>query len=181
MASAISHPAAVLALRPWLGEAVAGPRAALLAAVCSVLPDVDVIGFWLGIPYGAPLGHRGLTHSIAFAFALAAAVTAIFFRRPPPRVTLFGFLFLCAASHGLFDAMTDGGLGVAFWAPFDDTRYFLPWRPIHVSPFGLGGFFGERGLRILGSEIVALWIPCLALGALGWAVRTSGRRRRDHA
>ncbi|HTO87268.1 MAG TPA: metal-dependent hydrolase [Thermoanaerobaculia bacterium] len=181
MASAISHPAAVLALRPWLGEAVSGPRAVVLAAVCSIAPDADAIGFWMGVPYDSPLGHRGLTHSIAFALAIAAAVVAIGFPRARPAVALFGFLFLCTASHGLFDAMTDGGLGVAFWAPFDNTRYFLPWRPIHVSPFSLTGFFGARGLEILGSEVVAIWIPCLALGALGWGVRASIRRSKSHA
>jgi len=181
MASALSHPAAVLALRPWLAEAVSGPRAALAAAFCSVIPDIDTIGFWMGVPYGAPLGHRGLTHSVAFALALATSVAAIGFPRARHRFGLFAFLFLCAASHGLFDAMTDGGLGVAFWAPFDNTRYFLPWRPIRVSPIGLTGFFGLRGLEILGSEIVAIWIPCLALGALGWAVRASNRRSKRHA
>ncbi len=181
MATAISHPAAVLALRPWLGEAVSTRRAALLAAVCSIAPDADAIGFWMGVPYGSPLGHRGLTHSVAFALALAAAAMAIGLPRARPRFALFGFFFLCAASHGLFDAMTDGGLGVAFWAPFDNTRYFLPWRPIHVSPFNLTGFFGARGLEILGSEIVAIWIPCLALGALGWVVRASNRRSKSHA
>jgi inner membrane protein len=181
MASAISHPAAVLALRPWLGEAVSGPRAVVLAAVCSIAPDADAIGFWMGIPYGSPLGHRGLTHSVAFALALAAAVVAMGFRRARPRFALFGLLFLCTASHGLFDAMTDGGLGVAFWAPFDNSRYFLPWRPIHVSPFGPAEFLGERGLKILGSEVVAIWIPCLALGTLGWVVRASNRRAKSHA
>jgi hypothetical protein len=30
------------------------------------------------------------------------------------------------ASHGMLDAMTDGGLGVAFFAPFDNARYFFP-------------------------------------------------------
>ncbi len=28
--------------------------------------------------------------------------------------------------------MTDGGLGVAFFSPFHTTRYFLPYRPIHL-------------------------------------------------
>jgi inner membrane protein len=181
MASAISHPAAVLALRPWLAEAITGPRAVLAAAFCSVSPDIDAIGFWMGVPYGSPLGHRGLTHSVAFGLVLAAAVVAIGFRRARPRFAIFGLLFLCAASHGLFDAMTDGGLGVAFWAPFDNTRYFLPWRPIRVSPIGLGGFFGARGLEIFGSEVVSIWIPCLALGALGRVVRASARRSKSHA
>lgn len=32
------------------------------------------------------------------------------------RFTLFGYLFLATASHGILDAMTNGGLGVAFCA-----------------------------------------------------------------
>src|SRR6267378_8050335 len=51
-----------------------------------------------------------------------------------PTPGLWRFFFLATASHGLLDAMTNGGLGVAFFAPFCDTRYFLPWQPIVVSP-----------------------------------------------
>ncbi|MGH9369288.1 MAG: metal-dependent hydrolase [Thermoanaerobaculia bacterium] len=180
MASAISHPAVLLALSPAFGAAGRGRRALLLGALCSVLPDIDALGFWLGIPYGAPLGHRGLTHSIAFAAALAAVLAALAFWRAPSRAAAFGFLFLSGASHGAFDAMTDGGLGVAFFAPFDDTRYFLPWRPIEVSPIGLGGFLSRRGLAILTTEALWIWLPCLALGGLRWAVRASTlRSNRD--
>lgn len=32
------------------------------AALLAVLPDLDVISFGLGIPYGAKLGHRGFSH-----------------------------------------------------------------------------------------------------------------------
>jgi hypothetical protein len=35
-------------------------------------------------------------------------------------------LFLATAGHGLLDAMTNGGLGLAFFSPFDNHRYFLP-------------------------------------------------------
>jgi inner membrane protein len=66
--------------------------------------------------------------------------------------------------------MTDGGLGIAFFSPFDLQRYFLPWRPIHVSPIGVGRFFGARGLRILWSETVWVWLPVLAIWALAKAV-----------
>ncbi len=49
------------------------------------------------------------------------------------------FLFVATISHGILDALTDGGLGVAFFAPFVNTRYFFPWTPIKVSPIGAGG------------------------------------------
>jgi inner membrane protein len=60
------------------------------------------------------------------------------------RFTLFTYLFLATASHGVLDAMTDGGLGVAFFSPFDNRRYFLPWRPIVVSPISIARFFSGR-------------------------------------
>ena len=77
--------------------------------------------------------------------------------------------------------MTDGGRGIALLAPFDWNRYFLPWRPIRVSPIGIGRFLGPRGLAILESELVAMWIPCAAVGALGLLVRGSARRSRGNA
>ena len=84
------------------------------------------------------------------------------------------FLFLATASHGVLDAMTSGGGGVAFFAPLHDERYFFPWRPILVSPMSIRRFFSERGVRIFASEIVWVWIPAavFALIALG---RRNGR------
>jgi len=73
------------------------------------------------------------------------------------------------------DAMTDGGLGVAFFAPFDNHRYFLPWTPIRVSPTGVGRFFTDRGLVVLQSEL--LWIGCCgAAGTFGLADRPAELR-----
>jgi inner membrane protein len=71
----------------------------------------------------------------------------------------------------LLDAMTDGGLGVAFFAPFSNTRYFLPWTPIRVSPIGVSRFFTERGLAVLKSEVVWIWIPAAVLALVGRGVR----------
>jgi inner membrane protein len=62
--------------------------------------------------------------------------------------------------------MTDGGLGIAFFAPFDNTRYFLPFRPIKVSPIGLS-FFSARGLDVIRSEL--LWV-CLPAAIIAGAV-----------
>ena len=167
MASVLSHPAVPLALAPALGPA----RVAVAAgAFLSVLPDADAIGFWMGVPYGAPLGHRGLTHS--FAFAAVLAVFALWLLRRTVHATralapglLFLYLFLCAASHGVLDGMTDGGLGVAYFAPFSNARYFLPWRPILVSPISIAGFVDARGLRVLASEAIWIWLPCAVFAA----------------
>lgn len=145
--------------------------------MCSVIPDLDVIGFDFGIRYGDFWGHRGFTHSIVFAALLAAAAVAIAFRSALPsigRFSLWLYFFLATASHGLLDAMTDGGLGVAFFAPFDNRRYFLPWTPIRVSPIGIGRFFTARGVAVIQTELLWIWIPVALLAASASIIR-----RRD--
>jgi inner membrane protein len=137
---------------------------------CSVLPDIDSIGFHMGVPYGALWGHRGMTHSLVFAALVAVFVAAMLQRRDRShpqnywKTTLL--LFAITASHGVLDAMTNGGLGVAFFSPFDTHRYFLPWRPILVSPIGVGGFFSAWGLRIMANEVLWIWCPTLIILAV---------------
>nr|WP_317191512.1 metal-dependent hydrolase [Hymenobacter negativus] len=95
-------------------------------------------------------------------------------QRPPAR-RLALLLFLATASHGLLDAMTTGGLGVAFFSPWHPERYFFPFRPIKVSPLSIRGFFGAKGLRVLASEALWVGLPCLLL--LGWQQLWTGQRR----
>lgn len=80
------------------------------------------------------------------------------------------YFALITASHGVFDAMTDGGLGIAFFSPFDTTRYFFPWRPLRVSPIG-PGFFSGRALVVLTSELRWIWLPSAVLALAAWAWR----------
>jgi len=123
----------------------------------AMLPDLDVIGFALGVRYGDPWGHRGAAHSLVMAAALGVAVTAIARRRGLPlgRTALFTVTVL--ASHGLLDTMTDGGLGCALLWPFSLTRYFAPWRPIPVAPIGLD-FLSSYGAIVSAIEL-ALFGP----------------------
>jgi inner membrane protein len=153
-----------------------------LGAVCATLPDLDVIAFPLGIPYEHMLGHRGLSHAPLCAAALAAVLVGIFFRHGVKGMgpgVLWLYLFAATASHGLLDAFTDGGLGVAFLAPFSDERFFFPFQPIAVSPIGLRRFLSGRGLEVLRSEIVWVWVPSILLAgaALGWRRRVAPRIR----
>ena len=166
MATIFSHAVAAVALGVVCGRKIPG-RAIFYGAVSSMVPDLDVLGFGLGIRYGDPFGHRGLTHSLFFAALWAAFVTLFFFLKPADRnrwPAIWLFLFLATASHGLLDAMTDGGLGVAFFAPFDNARFFLSWRPISVSPIG-ARFFSPRGLAVLTSEALWIWLPSLAIAS----------------
>jgi inner membrane protein len=73
--------------------------------------------------------------------------------------------------HGLLDAMTNGGKGVAFFSPFDMTRCFLPWRPILVSPIGVTRFFSPRGLAVLQGEFFWIWLPAVSLACCAYALR----------
>jgi inner membrane protein len=171
MPTIFSHPAAVLGLRPWLAVE---RRVAIAGAIASILPDGDAIGFAMGVPYGSTFGHRGFTHSLTFALLVAAIVTPLL--RPRRFVAAFAFLFVCTASHGLLDAMTSGGLGVAFFSPIVKTRYFLPWRPIRVSPIGPASI--ARLLPVLWSEVCWVWLPMIALAVIGRAAGFLSRGRR---
>ena len=165
MPTIISHPAVLLAFHPAFRKYQLPSTIWIAAAICSIVPDFDVIGFQFGIRYGDLLGHRGLTHSILFAFLLSAILTL--FIRQTQRFATFVFLFLCTLSHGILDAFTDGGLGIAFFSPFSNTRYFFPWRPLEVSPIGISGFLSGPALSVLMSEIKFIWIPCALIFLLG--------------
>ncbi len=168
MASLFTHVVAAGAL----GQAAAPERRSdrrfwYMAALVSVLPDADVIGFKLGVRYGDLWGHRGMTHSLLFAAILGLAAAARFKPAWKGEGRRLALVFtLITASHGLLDALTNGGLGMTFFAPFNRSRYFLPWRPILVSPIGAANFFNEYGRRVILSEIRWVWLPALAIGAL---------------
>jgi len=157
-------------------------RSAVTWSALSMLPDADVIGFSLGVRYADPWGHRGATHSFAFALIVGAVVGLIAGRfKPGPslprrssekgverrralRTGLFAAVVL--ATHPLLDTLTDGGLGCALFWPVDLTRYFAPWRPIQVAPIGLA-FLSSYGAIVAMSEIV-LFLPLFV-----FALRTS--------
>jgi inner membrane protein len=83
----------------------------------------------------------------------------------------FAFLLAATASHGLLDALTSGGLGVALLWPLSDARFFAPVRPIHVAPLGLHGL-RARGLALLVSEAIWVWAPAAVVAAaLAWRRR----------
>lgn len=145
----------------------------VLTAVSAMLPDIDVAGFAFGIHYSDMLGHRGITHSFMFALIVGCLATLTAFKQGAAGMSsgaLILYFTLVTASHPLLDAMTNGGLGVALFAPFDSTRYFLPFRPIEVSPIG-AAFFSARGLAVLVSEMKWVWIPSLLILLVGWLYR----------
>ncbi len=139
----------------------------VLASLCALLPDADVISFKLGISYGADFGHRGFSHSVLFAVLIGALVgwgMHRFSQQPKNGwIKWAAFFSLVTLSHSVLDAFTDGGLGVAFLWPFDHARYFAPFRPIKVAPIALSRFFSSSVVPVLVSELIWVWLPMTVL------------------
>ncbi len=115
-----------------------------------------------------------MMHSLVFAVVVGGAVGLLFGKNWRERAGSALLLFLVMASHDVLDAFTSGGLGIAFFAPFSNQRYFFPCTPIRVSPLGLRRFFSARGVVVMWSEIRWVWLPTAItfLGAIAWRLRT---------
>jgi inner membrane protein len=143
-----------------------------LTAVCAMIPDADVISFSFGVRDGM-FSHRGFTHSIFFAIIFGSFVAFIvhrFLKTGLSLTMLVIFFSLATLSHPLLDMLTNGGSGVALFAPFSNERFFFPWRPIEVSPIGLR-FFSGRGFGVILSEFVWVWLPAIAIFVLSFIIR----------
>ncbi len=142
-------------------------RFVALSIFCSVLPDVDVVGFAFDIPYGHAFGHRGFFHSLFFALMLALFVVQVCFPHrkvfSAPWWLLFGYFFLLTASHGLLDTLTRGGFGIALLAPFNHTRYLAPVSLFEAAPLHFTGLFTAWGIRCIRAEFFIIWVPALAV------------------
>jgi inner membrane protein len=178
MVSAFTHAAVAVAAgtlvpREWLPR-----RAWLLGAVAAAVPDLDYFlhrGDWFA---DGPYTHRGFTHSLLFAAALGAVLAAVVAWRlwPGARAWWLAYLFVCTASHGVLDAFTNGGEGIAFLWPFTNARWHFPWTPIEVAPLSITGFFTARGGEVFASELLWVWLPA---GVLALAAAIARRVRRS--
>jgi inner membrane protein len=152
-----------------------------LAFVLPMVPDLDVLGLEYNIPYYSPFGHRGFSHSLLFALVLGYLTAGLTFRRFKTRfLDLGGFFFVVIASHGLLDALTNGGYGVAFFWPLDNTRYGL-WGPIQVSDIGFE-WPDFRHSRTVRTELLYVWLPtsvAVALAMLSRQLWRVLRKRND--
>jgi inner membrane protein len=171
MPSPIAHAVFGASLWPLFRSQEAPRRTWLIGAGLAVLPDLDFVGYVMGVPYETLMGHRGITHSILFALLEATCAWWIVRARRGGASAPFLWLYLVLASmsHSVLDACTDGGLGVAFFAPFDTRRYFLPFRPILVSPLSVERLLSMRGLRIMQNEAVWVGVPSALLFMAGRA------------
>ncbi len=134
MPTVLSHIAVPLAARFGAGKNLIPDPFAVTGLILCILPDVDVITFRLGIPYAAGLGHRGFSHSLLFAGPVSLVGSLLLKAFKVTSRKSYLFLFLAAASHGILDAFTNGGYGIAFFWPWSETRYFAPVQMIQVSP-----------------------------------------------
>ncbi|GAA4278479.1 metal-dependent hydrolase [Aquimarina mytili] len=162
MASIFAHGLTAYAFGKTFSKEIISYKFWFLGILCSILPDADVVGFKFGVAYEDFWGHRGFTHSFVFAILLGVVCTFIFYNKHffyKTGLLLILYFSVCTASHGILDAMTSGGLGIAFFSPFDTTRYFFPWRPIQVSPIGASKFLSVWGIKVLLSELIWIGIP----------------------
>jgi inner membrane protein len=139
-------------------------KPALVFSVLSLWPDVDVVGFLMGINYGESLGHRGATHSIAVSLFVVFGAYLYAQRRALPARRTALFVAVATLSHCLLDTVTyGGGFGCALLWPFSDTRFWSPVRFIPISPIGVAAL-SARGVSVMAAELgifLPLWIYAL--------------------
>ncbi len=180
MPTVFAHALAGGALGVCAPDGLRSRRLVIALAAVAVLPDADVVGWWFGVPYAHPLGHRGFSHSLPFALLVGCVAPLLLHGGEARRQRLVlgcGYA-LATASHGVLDAFTDGGLGIGFWIPFSDERVFAPFRPILTSSLDPAHAFGSRGLLVLRNE--ALWVGLPVLGATGLVVLARRLCRREN-
>jgi inner membrane protein len=158
MASTFGHSIVAFTISKAINNKHSKPLV-LLAIVSSILPDLDIVSFSLGISYEHPFGHRGFLHSIIFAILWALLIMVFVAKKN--KLIWFFVIFLSTVSHGILDAMTSGGRGVGFFIPLNNDRYFFPFRGIKVSPIGIKDFFSEWGIHVILSELKYIVVPCI--------------------
>ncbi|MGD9210161.1 MAG: metal-dependent hydrolase [Desulfobacteraceae bacterium] len=171
MPSFLTHPAVPLTMGLALGRKTAPPALVVAGVGASILPDLDMLTYIMGIPLSHEYGHRGFSHSILFA-GLTAFLGAYLLRsyKIPWHVTTC-FLFISTLSHGILDTFTNGGHGIAFLWPWSKTRYFSFYRVIEVSPIHFERMLPSRIKTVLLSELLWVWFPLIFIGISGRIAR----------
>lgn len=159
MPTIVTHAAVPICLGLGLGKAKIPPALLFTGIAFSVVPDLDVLSFKLGIAYANAFGHRGFTHSLLFAFALPAL--ALLFKRwfKVGYWRIWWFLTACLLSHSILDSLTTGGMGVGWLWPWSQERFFAPVQVIKVAPFQLAQYLKPNGIAVIQSELLWVWLP----------------------
>ena len=176
MPTIFSHPAVPILLGVALGTRIIPMRLIVAGVAASILPDLDVISFKFGVDYADQFGHRGASHSLVFAVITGVIALLAAKRLHASKLAAFSFIFIATISHGLLDMLTTGGLGVALAWPIWSERLFFPLQVIRVSPLSLSTFFGTRGITVLTSELIWIWLPLSLMALTALLVRRSRSR-----
>jgi len=160
LATIFTHPIIAVGLSPYLNFSEKRKQIIFIAAILTILPDIDVVGFRLGVPYLHLFGHRGFTHSIAFAAMISFVMTWFIVQNSNLKFKpIWLYFFLSTVSHGILDALTNGGYGIAFFSPFSNERFFFYSQPIEVSTLSIQRFFAGQGYKVIISELIWIWLP----------------------
>ena len=165
MPSLLGHAVAGLAITTAFHREKLPRRTWALAAFCAMAPDLDWFVSFLHIARGHALNHRGAAHSLFAALVFAAVAYFLGFRKDQRRGAVWLCLTVAALSHGLLDACTAGGVGVALFMPFSDTRWACIWQPGQVAPLPMGREHVTSFLASLWTEAFWIGLPSLAVAA----------------
>ncbi|MCD1126192.1 metal-dependent hydrolase [Jinshanibacter sp. LJY008] len=159
MPTIVTHAAVPLCLGIGLGPRRIPPVLLMTGIAFSMIPDLDVLSFKLGIAYANVFGHRGFTHSLLFAFALPTL--ALLFKKTfkVGYRRIWGFLTVSLLSHSVLDSLTTGGMGVGWLWPWSGERFFAPVQVIKVAPFQLAQYLKPNGIAVIQSELLWVWLP----------------------
>lgn len=163
MSSLFGHALAGLATSAAFSKGRPPRRLWVTAAACAMAPDLDWFVDFLNLSQRSDLLHRGLSHSLLAAGAIATAGMVIAYRPHLRDRRIWGCVMTAALSHSLLDACTFGGKGVALLLPFSDARFVSAWQPLFVSPIPLTRRLLDWLLLSLGSEALWIGLPTLLL------------------
>ena len=150
-------------------------RAATLIGfgVLGMLPDFDVLAVALGTNEATAAGHRGASHSLLTALALAIAGGMIARRYGWSGLRTALALMLAVGSHGLLDTLAQGGRAIPLLWPLTDHRFAAPWRFFPDAPRGFA-FLSWHGFSVAALEFL-YFLPITA-----FALWPRSARRRPH-
>lgn len=123
----------------------------------ALLPDADVLLVACGASDFGASGHRGASHSFTVALVAGLIVPLATRRLGWPLARTAIAATLAVASHGVLDALAQGGRGLPLLWPMSPARFHAPWRIIPDAPRGMR-LISHYGLAELAIEFV-LFLP----------------------
>jgi inner membrane protein len=165
-----------------LGKAIKWKPTPLItgcSVLCGSLPDVDVVGRFFGIEYLHEWGHRGMSHSFFIAACIGLCLSFLCSDRSViNRVGWWLYFTLLTSTHTLLDMFTNGGHGVAIFAPWSHQRHFAPdsYRVVEVSPLNFRFFTWERLSPVFYSELMWIILPIFFLVLIRWLIEVRFNR-----